>query len=108
VSAVGVKVEEFRYKSGQEAIEVFELPVRGRPPAYGTAFCRHCGSPAPHPPPSGWFEIAAGLLDDDPGLQPDKHIYVEGQAPWWTITDDLPRFTAKEIAEYRRSRHSDR
>lgn len=105
VAALGVKAEDFRFLSGEDSITSFELPVRDRPPAYGSYFCRFCGSPAPHPPASGWFEIAAGLLDDDPGVEPDKHIYVEGKAAWWTIDDDLPSYSAEEIAEYRRTLH---
>jgi hypothetical protein len=52
-----------------------------------------------------WFEVTrlTGLLDDDPGLKPDKHIYVEHRAWWHTITDDLPQFTASEIALHRAS-----
>ena len=105
VAALGVLAEDFHFLSGEDQIQVFELPVRERPPAYSVSFCRQCGSPAPHPPESGWFEIAAGLLDDEPGVEPDKHIYVEGKAGWWAIFDNLPRYTAAEIADYRRALH---
>jgi len=107
VAGLGVLVEDFRFLFGEDQIQVIELPVRERPPAYSVSFCRHCGSPAPRPPESGWFEIAAGLLDDDPGVEPDKHIYVEGKAGWWVIGDDLPRYTAAEIADYRRALHEE-
>ena len=100
-AAVGAQAEEFRFLSGQEAIRRFTLPLRDRPPAYGLSFCAECGSTLPSPPESGHFEIPAGLLDDDPGLRPDKHIYVEHKAVWHTITDDLPRFKAAEIAAHR-------
>ncbi|MEJ2087891.1 MAG: GFA family protein [Gammaproteobacteria bacterium] len=104
MAAVGVKAEDFRFVSGEEAIQTCTLPVRDRPPPYSVAFCRHCGSPVPRPPESGWFEIAAGLLDDDPGMVPDKHIYVECKAPWWEPDEGIPGYTAEEIAEYRRAR----
>ena len=32
-----------------------------------------------------------GLLDDDPGVTPQLHIWVENKAPWFTITDNLPQ-----------------
>ena len=94
MTAVGVKAEEFRLLTGADQIQRFELPVRDRPPAYSVTFCRQCGSPVPDPPESGWFEIAAGLLEDDPRVRPDKHIYVEGKAGWWEIGDDLPQWEA--------------
>jgi hypothetical protein len=105
VAAVGVLAEDFRFLSGEDDIVTFEFPLRDTPPAYSVSFCPTCGSIAPRPPASGWFEIAAGLLDDDPGLTPDRHIYVEHRAPWWQSDDGLPAFTAEEIAEYRRSHH---
>lgn len=107
MAGVGVKAEDFRFLSGEDAIETFALPVRDTPPPYKVAFCRHCGSPVPQPPESGWFEIAAGLLDDDPGIVPDKHIYVEGKAHWWEPGDGIPSYTAEEIREYRRTLHQD-
>ena len=105
MAGVGVKAEDFRYLSGEEAIETFSLPVRDTPPPYTVAFCRHCGSPVPRPPESGWFEIAAGLLDDHPGIVPDKQIYVDGKAPWWKPDDGIPSYTAEEIQAYRRALH---
>ena len=100
-ATVGAMAEDFRFLSGEDGIRSVTLPVRERPPAYRVTFCDDCGSALPAPPESGYFEIPAGLLDDDPGLTPDKHIYVEYKAPWHAINDDLPRFTAAEIAAHR-------
>ena len=100
-ATVGAMAEDFRFLGGEEAIRGIILPVLERPPAYRVTFCGDCGSALPEPPESGYFEIPAGLLDGDPGLAPDKHIYVEHNATWHTITDDLPRFTAAEIAVHR-------
>jgi len=36
--------------------------------------------------------IPAGTLDDDPGIRPQGHIFVEFKAPWFEITDPLPQF----------------
>lgn len=103
VAGVGVQAEDFRWLSGEELVRTFELPVVHAPPAYRVSFCSRCGSPVPDPPEAGFFEIAAGTLDSDPGLRPDKHIYVEHAAPWWSIDDALPRYTASEIAAHRRA-----
>jgi len=100
-ATVGAMAEDFRFLSGEEAIGRCELPVREVPPPYALSFCTGCGSALPSPPERGFFEIPAGLLDDDPGLRPDKHIYVEYGAPWWAADDGLPRFRAEEIARHR-------
>jgi hypothetical protein len=68
------------------------------------AFCSRCGSPVPDPPAGAtWFEIPAGLLDDDPVLRPDKHIFVECKSTWFQISDSLPQLTETQLAELRRS-----
>lgn len=41
--------------------------------------------------------IPFGGLDDDPGVRPSRHIYVDDMARWCEITDDLPAF-ATELA----------
>ena len=48
-----------------------------------------------------WFEIAAGLLEDDPQLRPDKHIFVELRAPWFEPTDELPHFDKPALVRHR-------
>ncbi len=57
------------------------------------AFCRRCGSMVhfiyTDRPASLWLVL--GTLDDDPGVQPAEHIFVGSKAPWFEITDDLPR-----------------
>lgn len=99
---VGVRTEDFWLLAGAELIRRYEAPIRERPPPYCTAFCARCGSRAPVPPPGAdWFEIAAGTLEGDPGLRPDRHIYVEGKAPWYEIADALPQLDAPSLAELR-------
>ena len=56
-------------------------------------FCARCGSTLQ------WLreskpdivDVALGILDDDPGVRPDRHIYVGSKAPWHEITDSLPQ-----------------
>jgi len=100
-ATIGARAEDFRFVSGQDVIRRVTLPVRERPPAYAVSFCGECGSAVPEPSTDGFFEISAGLLDDDPGLRPDKHIYVEYAASWHHIDEALPRYTAAEIARLR-------
>jgi hypothetical protein len=101
-SGLGVMLEDFRFIHGEELITVYEAPILRAPPAYRSAFCSRCGSQVPCPlPGQKWFEIPAGSLDDDPELRPDKHIFVEFNAPWFTITDDLPQYDMPRLQELR-------
>jgi len=36
--------------------------------------------------------LALGTLDDDPGVKPLFHVYVESKAPWYEISDALPEY----------------
>ncbi len=102
VAGLGVKVGDFHLLSGAELIRTYEAPIRECPPAYLVAFCSRCGSPVPHPPVGAtWFEIPAGLLDGDPGLRPDKHIFVDCKSAWFSISDPLPKLTETQLVELR-------
>lgn len=99
---VGVRTTDFRLLQGYELIVTYEAPLLDSPPPYRTAFCRRCGSPVPNPPPgSRWFELPAGLLDDDPGVRPDKHIFIELKAPWFEVSDALPRYDQQTVRTLR-------
>jgi hypothetical protein len=41
------------------------------------------------------INISAGTLDDDPGLRPQRHIFVDRKAPWFDIGGGLPRYPTK-------------
>lgn len=100
---VGVEAADYRLLAGAELIGSYDAPILRAPPAYRSSFCSRCGSPVPNPDPAAdWFEIPAGLLDGEPGVRPDKHIFVEFCAPWFEITDELRRFTAPALGAWRR------
>jgi hypothetical protein len=102
VAGLGVRRDEFRFLSGRELVRTYEAPILRSPPAYRVCFCTRCGTSVPDPnPESEWFEIAAGLLDDDPQVRPDKHIYVDFKAPWFEIAGDLPQFDMRAILKHR-------
>jgi hypothetical protein len=52
-------------------------------------------------PQSEFIEIPAGAFDDDPGIRPDKHIFVEFMPRWDVLPDDLPAYTRAEIYKLR-------
>src|SRR5215204_1687067 len=82
VAGLGVRREDFRLLQGRELIQTYGALIREAPPAYCTCLCSRCGSPVPDPfTDSTWFEVPAGLLDDDLQLRPDKYIFVEVKSP---------------------------
>jgi hypothetical protein len=79
----------FRWLRGDDLVEVFA--VEGT--RFSQSFCSSCGSPMPRRSPVGDARvIPAGTLDDDPGVRPAIHIMTAFMAPWYAITDDVPRF----------------
>jgi hypothetical protein len=39
-----------------------------------------------------YVHVAMGTLVDAPAIRPAMHIFVGSKAPWFDITDNLPRF----------------
>jgi hypothetical protein len=84
--------KDFRVVSGQDDVTAYESS-----PGVQRTFCRRCGSTlqfrSAKRPDS--VELAAGTLDDDPGVKPAYHIFVGSKAPWFEITDSLPQHAAR-------------
>ena len=78
----------FRLLSGVDAITEYESS-----PGKRRGFCRVCGSPiwSRRDGDPETLRLRLGALDGDPGRRPVAHIWVGEKAPWFTITDDLPR-----------------
>lgn len=59
-------------------------------------FCSVCGSSLfyRHRAMPEFLWIAAGVLDDDPGVRPGHHIFVADKAAWFDIHDELPQHKA--------------
>ncbi len=83
---------EFQWVSGVSLIN--EAPVLAKPPGYRRTFCWVCGGPVPTVD-RGVIRIPAGALAADPGLRPQRHVFVDYKAPWFDIADGLPRFATK-------------
>jgi len=102
MTGLGVRTDQFRLLAGRELIRSYAAPLLYEPPPYRTYFCSRCGSPVPdQDPPGDWFEIPAGLLDDDPGIRPDRHILGELMPAWDRITDGLPQLSLPELLRHR-------
>jgi len=104
MAGLGVLAADYQLLAGEKFISTYQAPILYEPPAYEVNFCSRCGSPVPPSNPSEFFEIPAGLLDNDPELKPDKHIFVEFTPEWDKISDDLPQYSLKQLFELRYGR----
>ncbi len=86
-----VRAKYLRFVAGRESISEYESS-----PGKFRAFCSHCGSPiySRRTSEAETFRIRLGALDGDPGRRPLAHVWVGSKAPWFEITDALPRFEA--------------
>ena len=95
---IRVLSSDFTLVSGEELIKSYDAPLLYRPPAYRSHFCQACGSPVPPADPEGEsLEIPAGLLDTDPQIKPDKHIFVEFVPAWDRVSDGLPQYDVPKL-----------
>ena len=84
------KREQLTWIRGEENVVNFPLPGAKR---FGQAFCRRCGSAVPRFVAStGYVVVPCGSLDDPPGRFPRGHIFMGSKAPWYEVTDSLPRW----------------
>lgn len=97
-AGIAVRREHYRLISGREMIENFTANTINAPPAYCRSFCRGCGCQVPDPAPlTEVFEIPAGLLDDDPLVRPDRHIFIDYKSNWFDPAEALPQLSKAEI-----------
>jgi hypothetical protein len=85
-----VRREDFRLIAGAERLVVY----RPAPDVAVKVFCEVCGSSlfGGDWPQGEEISIRLGTLEGDPGIRPQYHTHVASQAPWYEITDDLPRY----------------
>ncbi len=79
----------FEFLCGEELITNYDSGE-----GYGRLQCKRCGCHAPKvKEEEGVVMIPAGLFDDDPQIKASFHSHTEFKAPWWEITDDLPKLS---------------
>jgi len=83
-------IDGLRFLKGEDLLIRYKVPEAR---VFTQCFCRVCGSAMPHArEESGTALIPLGSLDDDPGQGAEADIFTASKAPWYDITDDLPRF----------------
>ncbi len=96
------RADRFRWTAGEDLIQVYEAPLLREPPPLRRDFCRVCGSPVPVVrEDSDFVGFMVGVLDDDPGSRPFRHIFLGQRAAWDELSDDLPRFDERPPADQR-------
>ena len=87
---LAVPLDGVRFIRGEDLLTKFKVPDAK---FFGHVFCKVCGSSMPRfDEGRGFAVIPMGAFDDDPGVRPEVHIFVDSKAPWDVITDDLPKF----------------
>lgn len=83
-----VSPERFRWLSGEDRIERFELASAR---FFSRCVCATCGSPVPWTSKrNGKVTVPAGALDDEPGIRPQQQIYCADQAAWSKDLNAVP------------------
>jgi hypothetical protein len=82
--------DALRWLRGEDLVHRFKLPGAER---FTNCFCQVCSSILPRVDQArGLAIVPAGTLDGDPGARERFHIFTGSKAPWYEISDDLPRF----------------
>jgi hypothetical protein len=82
-------LDNLAFTRGEELVTQYKVPDAR---FFAVAFCTRCGSGAPRVSPDrGFATVPAGTLDTSFGPLPTQHIFVGSKAPWFGISDDLPR-----------------
>jgi hypothetical protein len=82
-----VRAEDFAIVAGREWLKPYPSS-----PGEIRHFCSNCGSPVYNEAErrKEALSVRCGLLDGDPAIRPQHHIYARFKAPWFEINDDLP------------------
>jgi hypothetical protein len=81
-----VPLDGLRYVRGQELLTTYRVPEAKY---FAHVFCRVCGASMPRIDEArGIVIVPMGSFDDDPGVRPARHIWV----------DELPRFPGRPPA----------
>ena len=83
--------EKFRWICGEELIQRFSDQHTNL--GYTRWFCKKCGSCLPRFNRSKeYLVVPAGLLDDDPLAKPERSIFWDDHASWYSSVDAIPKF----------------
>ncbi len=86
--ATYVKTSGVKWLAGEDKIRHFQTSEN-----FHRCFCGDCGSVLPETIDGADFSfVAAGALEGDINVRPEKHIFATSKADWYEIPDDLPQY----------------
>lgn len=88
-AAYGVALKsDVEWLSGKKRVRKFASSERVR-----RGFCKDCGTNIYfyHKDHPNHLDIPLAILDSDPSITPQCHIFVKSKADWDSILDDLPQ-----------------
>jgi len=99
-SRARISSNDFKLTIGVKLITFFESS-----PGNHRGFCKVCGSPVftkfdQYP---DFLGLPLGLLNDDPGIKPEFHVFVGSKAPWYEIAELLPQYNELPQAVFKSS-----
>ncbi len=77
----------FEWTKGHELLRDYESAQ-----GWGLAFCTQCGSTLCGLHNGNVHGLTLGCIDGDPGVDIEKHIFVDSKAPWDHIGGSAPQF----------------
>lgn len=88
-SRASVDAGQFSWLSGEDNLQAYQSSDN-----VTRYFCRTCGSPliSAYRDRPDVLGVPLGGLEGDNIPQPEAHIFTGSKAPWYTITDSLPRY----------------
>ena len=96
VTWVGVPEAQLELVAGESELRRYRTDTGAT-----RSFCGVCGSPLFYAGPRwpGEVHVALASLEGEIDRAPGAHVYVDHGAPWFTITDTLPRYGGKTGVE---------
>ena len=77
----------FRWTAGDDKVHQYESEK-----GWGLGFCSNCGSTLCGLYQGKVMGVTLGTIDGDPGVEIERHIFVESKAPWDHIGGSAPQF----------------
>lgn len=84
----------FTWTRGRDVLTTYESE-----PGFGLAFCSRCGSTLCGLHNDQVHGITLGCLNDDPGIEIERHIFVASKASWEVIPDSVVQYAEGSPAE---------